>query len=329
MAGPFIAGVRHFDRLRGTGWLDCPRCHEHAAQDVVDDMGFVALAFYRFGPVARTRYLVCRRCTFRRRATADELERLNTAGQPIRRAWLVPFGAIAIAVLAGLVYVVGSGSNDTLAKANLTFTKASADALGPFEFARPTTWTVDPATDPTSPYTITDPGSGARYVLRRVTDSTDLQDIINKHFADESGLNSTCFPAQPPPATNTTVGGQKAKRIVLHYSSTGAKVQITMVAFMHQGVGYTISYDALGEGSFELSNAIVERVDQSVKFVGNEPSPSPGSSPTPSPSPSPSPSSSAGSGSPSPSASKTCAGTPASPTPTSPSPTTSPPSGPW
>ncbi|GAC1570362.1 MAG: hypothetical protein NVS3B18_02440 [Candidatus Dormibacteria bacterium] len=86
MAAPFVAGVRHLDRLRGTGWLDCPNCHEHAAQDVVDDMGFAALTFYRFSPVSRTRYLVCRRCNFRRKATAEELGRLDTAGQPIRRA---------------------------------------------------------------------------------------------------------------------------------------------------------------------------------------------------------------------------------------------------
>ncbi|MFN2450987.1 MAG: hypothetical protein ABR541_01385, partial [Candidatus Dormibacteria bacterium] len=193
MAAPFIAGVRHLDRLRGTGWLDCPSCHEHAAQDVVDDMGFAALTFYRFTPVSRVRFLVCRRCGFRRRATAEELGRLDTAGQPIRRAWLVPFGALALVILVGGILTIGGAGSDALAKANLTFVKASADAVGPFEFVRPTSWTVDPATDPESPYTITDPGSGARYVLRRVTDGTDLQDIINKHFADESGLNSTCF----------------------------------------------------------------------------------------------------------------------------------------
>ena len=58
----FIAGIRKFDRVRGDGWLDCPNCHEHAAQDVVDEMRFAALSFYRFSPSARGRLRRCRRC---------------------------------------------------------------------------------------------------------------------------------------------------------------------------------------------------------------------------------------------------------------------------
>src|SRR5437870_8232873 len=84
-------GITRSDRVRGSGWLDCPNCHEHAAQDVVDEMRFLSV-FYRFTPVWRSRYLACRRCGFRRRASAEEMSSLETSGRPIRRAWLVPVG---------------------------------------------------------------------------------------------------------------------------------------------------------------------------------------------------------------------------------------------
>src|ERR1700737_682653 len=82
----FFAGIRHSDRVRGAGWLDCPNCHEHAAQDVVDEMSFVALLFYRFFPVRRRRVLVCRKCGYRRPATSDQMASLETSGKPIHRA---------------------------------------------------------------------------------------------------------------------------------------------------------------------------------------------------------------------------------------------------
>src|ERR1035437_9397287 len=92
--GLFIVGLKRLERARGSGWLDCPNCHEHALQDVVDTMRFASIAFYRLGPVERTRFLICRRCGYRREASAAELGSLETMGRPLRRAWLVPIGGL-------------------------------------------------------------------------------------------------------------------------------------------------------------------------------------------------------------------------------------------
>ena len=146
----FIAGLRHLDRTRGTGWLDCPNCHEHAAQDVVDDMSFLQVLFYRFSPVTRKRMLVCRRCRYRRPATAEELKHLETAGQPIHRALMAPMGVLGLAVVGGIVGLVawiGQSSANALANQHINLVKESGQAV-PITFDGPSAWNYDPSTDP-------------------------------------------------------------------------------------------------------------------------------------------------------------------------------------
>ena len=71
-----ILGVRVFDRVRGSGWMDCPQCKEHAMQDVVDRLTFLRIGGYRLGIVTRRRDLLCRRCGFRQIGRASCRERV-------------------------------------------------------------------------------------------------------------------------------------------------------------------------------------------------------------------------------------------------------------
>ena len=135
----FVAGVRSIDRVRGSGWLDCPRCGEHTAQDVVDEMRFVALLGYRFTPVGRRRMLICRHCGYRREASAAELAGLRTAGQRIRRAWLVPIGLIPLLV-AGIVALVIVSRHPPSIEDTLAFTRDTAQPVAPLSLRRPLQW---------------------------------------------------------------------------------------------------------------------------------------------------------------------------------------------
>src|ERR1700680_658852 len=92
------------ERERGSGGLDCPNCHEHALQDVVDAMRFLSVGFFRVTPTERTRYLICRRCGFRRGAAPAELAFLETMARPLRRAWFVPFGGLSLVLIAVIIY---------------------------------------------------------------------------------------------------------------------------------------------------------------------------------------------------------------------------------
>src|SRR5438105_10398023 len=170
----FFAGIRSSDRVRGTGWLDCPNCHEHASQDVVDEMSFLALLSYRFTPIRRRRMLVCRKCGYRRLATPEEMQRLETRGERVGRAWLVPFGVVPFVAVALIVLLIGSGSSSALAQ-KLAFRTQSAQPVAPIQFQGPAAWNYNPddTSDPPK-YTVVDPGQRTEFIFHRIATGGSL-----------------------------------------------------------------------------------------------------------------------------------------------------------
>lgn len=293
-----IAGIRHLDRVRGTGWLDCPSCHEHAAQDVIDDMTFVEAIGYRFTPIRRRRMLTCRRCGFRRPMTAEEMRTLETGGAPIRRAVMAPVGIIGLAVIGGiigLVYMISQSQNNALANANeIHYTVQNAQVF-PATFDGPSAWNFDPEPDQDPPYLkMSDSGGRMYLVIERVIDGTSLQDVMNKHFSDQVGLNTTGFPDTPPPAQTTKIANQVAIWVRAKYNQGAENDEQDIYVLMHNGVGYVITYVALGDDAIKTMRSVAEHVNTTLKFNQTEtpppaPSPSPGESPSASPSASPTP----------------------------------------
>ena len=289
--------LKHQDRTRGTGWLECPNCHEQSAQDVVDDMTFVQLFFYRFAPVRRKRMLVCRRCGFRRPATNDELRRLQTGGEPIRRANRAPSGLIGLAVVAGLIGLIiwiGQSSANALAEEKITLIQESGQAV-PITFDGPSAWNYDPSTDPQPQMRVSDSGGRMYFVIKRVTDGNTLEALMQSHFNDEVGITTTGFPEKPPSPKQTTVANQNAIYVVINYNTGAENDQQQIFVTAHNGVGYVITYVALGQDAIKTMTDMAPAVNKSIKFTaGNETpppteSPSPGESPSASASPSPSP----------------------------------------
>jgi hypothetical protein len=298
----FLAGVRTLDRVRGGGWLDCPTCGEHAAQDVVDEMRFLALLGYRFTPVARRRVLVCRRCGFRRAATAEELGGLHTGGRRIQRAWLVPIGLLPFLVV-GLTTLVLVSRHPPRIEDILTFGPDTAQPVAPVSLRRPLSWNASPNSDATPPdYTVTDPTQRMAIRLRRITDSTTVAGLITQHLTDDNGINDLGVPDTPPEATRTKVAGEDTLTLHFDYTSTGEDARTTLYAFFHDGVGYTLTYVAKGKSQFGILDQVADTVNGSLVFTAGEtpapcPSPSPSSSPSSSSSSSSSPSTSASPGS--------------------------------
>jgi hypothetical protein len=288
-----IAGLRHLDRVRGIGWLDCPNCHEHAAQDVIDDMAFVEALGYRFTPVGRRRVLVCRRCGYRRPATPAEMKHLETGGAPIHRAVMAPIGVLGLGVIAaviGVIWLVSQAQSNALANQTIAFVPQNAQAF-PMTFAGPSAWNYDPQAD-TQPFYIKGSDSGGRmyFVVRRVLDSTSLEDMLKKHFQDEVGLTTTGFPDKPPAPTQTKVGGLNAISVQIRYTQGAENDEQNIYCFAHNGVGYVISYVALGDDAIKAVRHVAQVVNDSIKFTANEtPPPAPSESPSPGASGSPSP----------------------------------------
>lgn len=292
MRVPFIAGIKRVDRLRGAGWLDCPQCHEHALQDVVDDMRFATILFYRLAPVQRTRSLICRRCGFRRRAEPEEIGRLDTAGSRIGRAVMAPVGLISIAVLGALLAVAAGGAAAG-GGSQLSFIPASGQPVAPLSLERPGSWNFETNGDSTPPnLTIADGNSAGEVVISRLTDSATLSQVIDQHFADQSGLNATCFPTAPPPATATKLAGVAAEKVTIRYNAPGGGTAVLVLyALLHKGVGYTVAFITLTPDELPTMQEVEKHVTDTLKFTGEEPSPSAGASASPSLAPSPSPAS--------------------------------------
>lgn len=296
----FIAGsgLHHLDRTRGTGWLDCPNCHEHAAQDVVDDMTYLQLFFYRLTPVSRKRMLVCRRCGYRRAATAAEVRGLETAGMPVRRGILLPSGFIGLAVvggLIGLVVWVGNSSANALADQKISLIQQTGQAV-PVTFDGPSSWNYDPSTDPVPAMRVADNGGRMYFVIKRVTDGSTLEQLLDSHFNDEVGITTTGFPDKPPKAQQTSVGGQNAIYVTIKYNTGAENDQQQIFIVAHNGVGYVLTYVALGDEAIKTMDPLATAVNKSLKFTaptetpppatpGASPSPSAAASATPSPKP--------------------------------------------
>jgi hypothetical protein len=284
----FIAGLRHLDRTRGTGWLDCPNCHEHAAQDVVDDMTFLQLLFYRFSPVRRKRMLVCRKCGYRRPATPEETRHLETAGAPVHRAVMAPvglFGLGLVAAIIGLIAWVGQSSANALAEEHITLTTQSGQSL-PVNFSGPSAWNYDPSTDPVPAMKVSDSGGRMYFVIKRVTDGTTLEQLLAAHYSDEVGLTTTGFPETPPAPKPATVGGQNAIVVTVDYTQGAEKDQQQIFVTAHNGVGYVITYVALGDAAVTTMTTLAQEVNKSISFTAAKETPPPAQSPSPGASPS-------------------------------------------
>jgi hypothetical protein len=284
----FVAGIRTIDRVRGSGWLDCPNCHEHASQDVVDQMRFVALLGYRFTPVGRTRLLVCRRCGYRRPAAA-EMPHLSTGGRRIGRAWLVPIGLLPLIVILGGALFVANRHGPSIEDV-LSFTRDTTQPVAPMTLRRPLSWNALPQTDSPPPsYTVSDPTQRMVITLRRITDSDTLEQLLANHYTDDNGINDSGVPSSPPNPTVVKIAGTSGLMVKFSYTSTGEPAQTAFYAFFHDGIGYTLSYVARGQAQFDTLDQVADTVNASLSFTGTE-TPAPCPSPTPSPSPSASPS---------------------------------------
>jgi hypothetical protein len=284
----FFAGLRHLDRTRGTGWLDCPNCKEHAAQDVVDDMTFLQLLFYRFAPVGKRRYLVCRRCGYRRIATPGELEHLQTAGTPIHRAVMAPvglLGLVLVAAIIGAVAWVGQSSANALAAEKINLIDQTGQAV-PVTFQGPSAWNYDPSTDPVPSMKVSDSGGRMYFVIKRVTDGNTLEALLAAHFSDEVGITTTGFPDKPPAPQKATVGGQTAIVARVNYSQGAENDQQQIYVTAHNGVGYVITYVALGDDAIKVMSDLATEVNKSLKFTAGSETPPPATSPSPGASPS-------------------------------------------
>ncbi|MGH7750124.1 MAG: hypothetical protein ACREQ5_35960, partial [Candidatus Dormibacteria bacterium] len=284
----FVAGLRHIDRVRGAGWLDCPNCGEHASQDVVDDMRFLGLLGYRLTPVGRRRVLVCRRCGFRRAATEAELTQLNTSGRSLERAWLLPIGLLPFAAAAAATIFL-LGRHPATIEDTLTFTHDTAQPVAPMSLRRPLSWNATPETDATPPaYIVSDPTERMVISLRRITDSDSLAQLLAQHYMDDNGINDLGVPPSPPGATTVEIAGSTALMIHFSYTSTGEPAQITLYALFHDGIGYTLTYVAKGTAQFSILDQVAGTVNASLSFTATE-TPAPCPSPTPGPGATPEP----------------------------------------
>ena len=289
----FIVGLKRLERERGSGWLDCPNCHEHALQDVVDAMRFAALGFYRFAPVERTRYLICRRCGFRREASTEEMAPLETMGRPLRRAWFVPFGVLALALVGGLAYFGFASPTQGAGVLGISFTNLNATSLLPATLDIPQNWNATfftkPDDQPPPRLEVTTTSTGlVKIVLAKLNDSSTLSQVIVNHFSDQTSLASTGFPSNPPPAHCARIGDVSTAYVKVPFENSGARAEIIVYAFIKNSVPYTLTFVAAGGDNITLMEGVAKHSVGSLKFVaGGSPSPSAPTSASPSPSGSP------------------------------------------
>jgi hypothetical protein len=310
----FIAGLKRMERERGSGWLDCPNCHEHALQDVVDAMRFLSVGFFRVTPVERTRFLICRRCGYRREATPEELAALETMGRPLRRAWFVPFGGLSLLLVAVIVYVGFASPTSGSTVAGITFVNTNLGQLLPATADLPQNWMVTyftkPDDQPPPRVEVTTTSTGTeKIVLAKFSDSSTLAEVILNHFADQTSLQVASFPSVPPQADCTKIGDATAAKATVDYKSAGAKAEIIMYAFIKSGIAYGLTFVGVGADNITTMQGVALHVAASFKVVASpsaSASAAAGATPSPSPSPSASPSGSGPTASPSPAYLVTC-----------------------
>jgi hypothetical protein len=107
-----------------------------------------------------------------------------------------------------------------------------------------------------------------------------------QHFADEAGITTTGFPDKPPAAQRTSIGGQNAIFVKIDYSQGAEKDQQQVYITAHNGVGYVISYVALGDEAIKTIDTLAQQVNKSIKFTNKNETPPPAPSPSPGESPS-------------------------------------------
>ena len=318
-----VAGSRDYDRVRGSGRATCPHCSEYAVQDVVDRMRFLRIFGYRLAVIGRRRDLICRRCQFRRKASADDVHQLHTAGQRVRGAVLAPMGFLGLLAAVLIVYFglfsqseIGGlgGLGYHLFPGSPSEAKDLNKELGPYQLELPNGWTLSTASATESgQHYLVDSAEGlaGASTIKVVRDpaNTTLSALILAHLNDDYNINSAGYPTTPPAATCTKVGGEKAAKISFHFKGYPGETDSYYYFVVHDGVGYAIEFSATSALATQKSQALIDLPDiekhviASFIFTGKETAPSFTPSPSPSPSPSAAP---AASGSPTPAPAANC-----------------------
>lgn len=286
----FIAGIRRLDRTRGDGWLDCPNCGEHASQDVVDQMRFAGLGFYRFAPVARTRILICKRCNFKREASAEEMGRLRTVGRGVARAVMFPIGLLPFFLIA--VLVVALATRSAASDSGISYSDIKLDPIAPATLKLPTSYNHSalPSSDPINPpvYVASDATGILIIRLRHYLVNDSAANILAQHFNDDVGLNANGFPTDPPKTDKVSIGGVDGLKAQVDYSQSNQQAVISYYAFNKDGNSYILSFQELGTSGVAEAKNVESTVAGNLTFNGKA---------TPAPSPSPSAGGLSGSGS--------------------------------
>ena len=281
--------VRRQDRVRGTGWLDCPNCHEHTSQDVVDQMTFACFTFYRLSPIYRKRFLVCRRCGYRRRATREELQRLETSGKAVRRAWLFPVGALPLVVIAGTVLYVGNHSTEAVSSVTYGVVSLEPVTVGqlkiPVDYNRSKDASVDPPT-----FTASNLGGTLIIRLRRIPlNMTAAQIMATQLTADASAFEDVDFPQTvadlPSKPKGISIAASNGLTTTFGFKHGSQNAQMTLNTFNHFGVSYTLSFEQFGDDSIKSNGTIISDITKSLEMINNHETaaPIPSLSPLPSP----------------------------------------------
>jgi hypothetical protein len=222
------------------------------------------------------------------------MQHLETGGTPVKRAVMAPIGVLGLAVIAGLiglVYLVSQSQSNALANESIQFTPQTAQVF-PVNFDGPSSWNYDPETDPVPSMRVSDSGGRMYFVIKRVTDGNTLEALLNSHFNDEVGITTTGFPDKPPKPEQAVVGGQNAIHVTITYFTGAERDQQLIFVTAHNGVGYVITYVALGEDAIKTMTAMATEVNKSIKWTNGSETPppsTPGASPSASAAASPSP----------------------------------------
>jgi hypothetical protein len=309
-----VISIRDEDRMRGSGWLDCPSCHEHALQDVVDRMRFVRFFGYRLGVLGLRRFLICRRCGFRRRLTDAERRTLDTSGTRIRPGNPVPVGLVGLLIAGSIVYFGFIATPAVAGPAGITFNRESLQEVigAPLQYDEPNGWNrealdYDPRPELGNPGAfLGDPREkGLKYAdinirtstgrtdikIFRIPGETSLTSLALTHFQEEKNLQATEYPTVLPAASCTTVAGAKAATFSLEYAENNDPSKAIFYVFVHEKVGYVVEFSASQRGAVADLPALADHVIGSMSFTGTEPPPSgtPSATATATPKPTPVP----------------------------------------